>query len=483
MPGLPEVLRAAGNVFLRPVELSDLPDAQRWRRALLVGSGNERVVGAASQALRRLNPRLEIHAPGIAADRPVSTRGYDMVCLLQTGEGGEWEKIRALLGCPRAAMAYGRGGQWYRVDLPTVRLLSGRWWARATLAWMVSAGYLLALAALRLSDGLWRLAPLPPPIRDPGPAEGRRVTFIVPTHNQRQLMDFCLPPLLAEAGRRHQVLVVDDASTDGTDAHLRRHYPQVRVLRLARNVGFARAVRAGIAVCDTPFFALINTDVQVRPGLLAAILPHFDREDTFAVCARIELPGGSPMETGRVAPAFSGILEPYHVAPERSGPILYAGGASSVYHRARYLALGGFETLFQPLYWEDIELGYRAWRVGWRSLFEPAASVLHQRRAWIGRRFGDAFANETFLKNALLFIWKDLRDPELLAQHAAYICARLWRELTRGEGMTLRAVLRALPSLPAALARRWRERRRGDLSDRDILALADPLAAPREDAR
>jgi GT2 family glycosyltransferase len=341
---------------------------------------------------------------------------------------------------------------------------------------MLSALYLRVVVALRITDALWRLAPLPDPVADPGPPGGTRVTFIVPTHNQRELMDLCLPPLLEEAGPVHKVLVVDDASTDGTAEHVRRRYPRVRVVRLTRNRGFARAARAGIAACDTPLFALINSDVQVRPGFLAAILPHFERDDVFAVCARIELPGGSQMETGNVAPSFSGILEPYHLPPGKPGPILFAGGASSVFHRARYDALGGFETIFQPLYWEDIDLGYRAWRAGWRSLFEPAASVWHQRRAWIGPRFGDALANETFLKNSLVFVWKNLRDRAMLTQHWVYVCARLYQEILRGEGTMCRALLRALPALLPALVRRWRARRRGDLSDRDVLAVVGEAA-------
>ena len=476
MPILSDLLRTAGNVFLTPLDLADIPDGYSWRRALLAGSSQATVTSSALDALRQI-------APGITADvmgqpeAPRTTwqarrRRYDVACLMLTGEGVRSHKLTGVLAGARATLAYGASGRWYQLHLPLLHPLSGRWWARIALAGLLSLLYLMVLAKVRGTDLLWRLAPAPPPVPDPGPPSGRRVTFIVPTYNQRQLMDFCLPPLLAEAGRANEVMIVDDASGDGTWEYVRAQYPRVRVLRLARNQGFAGAVRAGIAASSTPLFALINTDVQINPGFLRAILPHFDRDDTFAVCSRIELPGGSQMETGNVAPAFSGILEPYHLPPDRSGPILYAGGASSVYHRARYDALGGFETVFRPLYWEDIELGYRAWRRGWRSVFEPSASVWHERRAWIGKWFGDAYANQAFLRNALVFVWKNVRDGGMLAQNWAYVAARLYRELPSGEGMMCRALLAALPTLPAALIKRWSARRRGDLGDRDILALA-----------
>jgi len=479
MPGLSDLLRTAGNVFLTPVGLAEVSGKGGWRRALMTGSDEATTIADARDALRRVASDLCLDVLGDSASSGrslwrIRRRQYDVSCLLLTGEGKSAFKLLGVLSGAKVALAYGKTGQWYQLHLPRFHPFGLRWWARCALAGLLSSCYLGVILKILAADWLWHLAPLPPPLSDPGPPVRRRTTFIVPTFNQRQLMDSCLPPLIAEAGSEHLVMVVDDASTDGTAEYVRDHYPRVRVLRLMRNQGFAGAVRAGVAACDTPLFALINTDVQVRAGFLRAILPHFERDDTFAVCSRIELPNGSQMETGNVTADFSGILEPYHLPPRRSGPILYAGGASSVFHRGRYEALGGFETIFRPLYWEDIELGYRAWRRGWRSLFEPAAAVWHERRAWIGKRFGDTYANETFLKNALIFMWKNVRDRGLLAQHWGYVCARLYRELPEGEGMMCRALLRALPVLPVALAKRWQERRRGDLDDRDILAMARP---------
>ena len=482
MRALAEAIRAAGNVFLTPVRFSEVPGAGAWRRALLVGSRDRTVIDRASAALREAAPQVLVEVMGqppcpFCRPRPVRRRGYDVTCLLLTGEGLRREKLVGVLSGAQTLLAFGRTGQWYRVRMPPVQPLSLRWWARLVLAGMLSGVYLRVALRIQAIDALRRLVPLPPAIADPGPPTGRQVTFIVPSYNQRHLMDFCLPPLLEEAGREHRVMVVDDASTDGTAEYVRQKYPSVWLVRLPKNRGFAGAVRAGIAASETPLFALINTDVQVRPGFLKAMVAHFDDPDTFAVCSRIELPDGSQMETGNVAPAFSGILEPYHVPPTRSGPILYAGGASSVFHRARYEALGGFSTIYRPLYWEDIELGYRAWRRGWRSIFEPGASVFHKRRAWMGPRFGDAYANETFLKNALVFVWKNVRDRGLLAQHLAYVWARLASEVLAGEERMCRAVLRSAPLCPVALIMRAREYRRGDLGDRDILRRARPPAA------
>ena len=478
---LAEAVRAAGNVLLTPTTLSQSIAPGSCRRALLVGSRREAVADAAAAELRSAAPDVSVDIAGRDVKASwlwsLRRRKYDLVCLLLTGEGLGREKALGLLAGAPTILARGANRTWYRVHVPPLRLVSLQWWARLTLSLLLATVYLRTVILLRAGDALRRLLPISPQVRNPGPPAGRRVTLIVPTFNQRHMMDFCLPPLLAEAGAEHSVMVVDDASADDTADYVRRHYPQVRLIRLPRNQGFGGAVLSGIAASNTPLFALINTDVEVRPGYLAAILPHFDDPDTFAVCSCIDLPNGSQMETGNVAPAWSGVLEPYHLSPTRTGPILYAGGASSVYDRAKYEALGRFEKIYRPLYFEDIDLGYRAWRHGWRSLFEPQASVFHQRRAWIGTRFGDTYANETFLRNGLFFVWKNVRDRGLLAQHGAYVCARLFKEVLGGEGTMARAVLRALPSCPLVLLKRWQQYRRGDLTDREIMAMARPPSA------
>lgn len=478
---LAEAARAAGNVLLKPTTLDRTTGLEFSERALVVGARDAAAIRAAVNQLSRRAPSLQIEIAGqdvcIRGLRGLRSRQYDLLCMLLTGEGHIREKVLGLLSGAPMALAYGANGRWYEVRRPPVHLRSGKWWARATLTVLLCVLSFRISITLAIVDGLRRLLPsgVPPDPADLGGS--RRVTFIVPTYNQRDMMDFCLPPLLAEADGKHHIIVVDDASSDDTAEYVRRQYPDVLLIRLPRNRGFAGAVRAGIAASDTPLFSLINTDVKVRPGFLEALTPHFDRPDTFAVCSRIELPGGSQMETGNVAAAWSGLLEPYHVPPSGPGPILYAGGASSIYDRGKYEALGGFEPLYRPLYFEDIELGYRAWRRGWRSLFEPRASVWHERRAWIGKRFGDAYANETFLRNSLLFVWKNVRDRGLLVQHLGYMWARLGSEILRGEGTMARALLRAVPLIYWVLLKRWSTHRRGDLSDEQIMALARPPAA------
>ena len=81
-------------------------------------------------------------------------------------------------------------------------------------------------------------------------------------------------------------------------------------------------------------------------------------------------------------------------------PIFYAGGGASAYDRAKFLALGGFdEAVFSPVYIEDVDLGYRAWKRGWPSLFEPRSIVHHKHRSTTRRLWSETTIHSFFEKN------------------------------------------------------------------------------------
>ena len=195
---LSEAARAAGNVLLTPVTPPQLGSMHSWRRARLVGSRNQAFIAQATRELKQIAPSIVVDAPGACPGRH-----HDVVCLLLTGEGLSAEKVAALLSRSPTIIARGGEGRWYRVNLPPVQPASIRWWLRLALACLLSLLYQSTTATVIATDLLRKLAPVSRLRLHPGVPAGRTVKFIVPTYNQRQLMDFCLPPLLAEAKARN----------------------------------------------------------------------------------------------------------------------------------------------------------------------------------------------------------------------------------------------------------------------------------------
>ncbi len=316
----------------------------------------------------------------------------------------------------------------------------------------------------------------------------RSASIIISSWNGRHLLEQCLPRVLRAVARDdgdHEVIVVDDASTDDTVEYVRSEYPDVRLIALERNLRFGGANNAAAREARSDILVFLNNDMQVADDFLGSMLQHFDAPDVFAVTARIEMPpkwvaGGFIEETGFVRGQFvDGFFVLKHKKPTtgEAVPIFYAGGGSSAFRRDRFLGLGAFDRLFRPFYFEDLDLSYRAQKAGWRILFEPRSTMVHaHRQTNTSENFPDGYVDLMFGKNSLLFTWKVLTDRDLLAQHFR----ALWRQLMRpaANPTIARFFLRAAAQLPQLLASRQRSRRGMTLSDAEVLAR---IAAPAEE--
>ena len=315
-----------------------------------------------------------------------------------------------------------------------------------------------------------------------------RASLIVSTWNGRHLLETCLPRVLRAVerdGGDHEVIVVDDASSDDTVEFVRRQFPHVRLLALTRNLRFAGANNAAARIARGDVLIFLNNDVLVEPGFLKPLLRHFQDPAVFAVTAQIAMAprrvgGHLVRETGLVRASFEdGLFLLRHDEPSGEGPVpvVYAGGGSSAWRRDLFLRLGAFDRLFRPFYFEDIDLSYRAQKAGWAVLFEPASRVVHQHRQTNSpRNFPGAYVDRMFGKNSLLFTWKAITDPDLVNRHFL----SLWRKLMRPRQHPQLGAwfLRAAWQLPELLAKRQRARRPLARTDREVLRLAAGLPAP-----
>jgi GT2 family glycosyltransferase len=257
----------------------------------------------------------------------------------------------------------------------------------------------------------------------------RPVSIILPSLGLTDLLARNLPPLLAELDRRSvgdQVLVVDDTGCDQLSAWLAEHFPSVEVVVRESNGGFARALRAGVEQARHDLFFSMNTDVHVRSGFLDPLVAGMDDEEVVAVVPRVLLDGEEERIeslTGfgiRDARAYCRIigLDPEDTRiPTQSAPVAFAVGGTCLLRTERFRERGGFDPLFEPFYFEDIDHGWCAWRDGGKVLFEPSSVVEHHHRGTIGTLLPSPVFRAAQEKNAILFFWKHVEDPALLREH------------------------------------------------------------------
>ncbi|MBG99706.1 MAG: glycosyl transferase [Solibacterales bacterium] len=266
------------------------------------------------------------------------------------------------------------------------------------------------------------------------------VSVVIPTWNGYDHLVRNLPSVLEALSEdsNHEIIVVDNASTDGTHEMLNRLFPEVHVLRLESNLGFGGGSNAGFRAAQHNIVVLLNNDMSVKKDFLAPLLDGFRDPRVFAVSSQIFFsdPSKRREETGLTQGRWcNGRLSVGHVADDEICdlfPTFYAGGGSSAYDRQKFLTLGGFDPLWEPFYLEDTDISYNAWKHGWMVLYQPRSIVYHDHRGTIGRDFSSELIRRTLEKNHLLFAWKNLHDWQLLSEHFGWLYAGLWIRLLGG---------------------------------------------------
>ena len=309
-----------------------------------------------------------------------------------------------------------------------------------------------------------------------------KASIVVLSWNKKELLTECLDAVLravALEGGDHEIILVDNGSTDGTQDHMRLHYPEVRLIELDRNYRFCRANNIAVKCARNEVVVLLNNDVIVEPDFLAPLLEGFKHPNVFAVTSQIFNYDQSKTreETGKTfGTLVFGCLHVGHAAPseldERRGyvPVFYAGGGSSAYHRGKFIELGGFNEIFYPGYVEDADLSYRAWKVGYCVLFCSASKVVHRHRSTNATQLGSRTIDYLIARNLFLLFWLDVTSPRLFFNHLVKLPFRILLDLSRGEFAILRALLGAFVKLPRIVWNRVKAGSQANFSDEETLA-------------
>ena len=212
------------------------------------------------------------------------------------------------------------------------------------------------------------------------------ISILIPSYNGRALLEANLPFLVSECGRypgETEIIVVEDGGDDGTPEFLAAAYPNISLVKKSGNEGFARSVNLGMMHCRHPLVFLVNNDVELVPGALALLAACFDREEVFAVQAKmITVPEDEDLDYLSVTFTKFGFFVYRREKSEKplESPVeadFFSGGAAML-SRKKFLELGLFDERFSPVYFEDLDLSLRAKWNNWKILYHPAAKVYHR---------------------------------------------------------------------------------------------------------
>lgn len=302
-------------------------------------------------------------------------------------------------------------------------------------------------------------------MKNPSQEPCSSVSVVIVNWNGERFLERCLTALLAQTVKPHEIILLDNASTDGS-IEIARRYPEIRLIALEQNTGFAHGNNLAIdaASIESEWLALINPDAFATPRWLETLLVAAESNPDFAVF-------GSKLINAADSTLLDGAGDAYHVsgivwrmahgaAVSTMGDceceIFSPCAAAALYRRSALLEVGGFDEDFF-CYAEDVDLGFRLRLAGYRCLYVPVSVAHHVGSGTTGGQHS-VFAVYHGHRN---LVWMFVKDMPgflfwlLLPLHVVLnLMSPVWFALHGQGGVVLKAKWDALLGLP----KMWRKR-------------------------
>jgi GT2 family glycosyltransferase len=211
-----------------------------------------------------------------------------------------------------------------------------------------------------------------------------KTSVIVLSWNGMEYLEDCLDAVLTQDHPDFEVIVVDNGSTDGSADFVAEHYPQVRLIRNERNLGFAAGNNVGLRAATGDVLVLLNQDTVVQAGWLAALTDTLQSDPEIGIAGSKALyPNGSIQHAGGyVSIRGEGIHHGYRREAngqfDRMREVDFVTAAALAITRQAFEAIGELDEGFTPAYYEDVDWCYRAREAGCRVVYVPQAVLIHK---------------------------------------------------------------------------------------------------------
>lgn len=302
-----------------------------------------------------------------------------------------------------------------------------------------------------------------------------KISIIIPNFNGRTLLENNLPKIISAAESfekaNWEIIIVDDASTDGSARFLKKNYPRIKLIVHKTTQYFAKSCNDGVKSAKGEIVVLLNNDVIPEKSFLKPLIKNFSDRMVFSVgCKEKGFANGKNIFSGRSGGDFKkGFLVHWRAEDQDQKETLWSASGSAAYRRDLWLKLGGLDSLFRPAYGEDLDLSYRALKSGFKVLFEPESQVFHQHETTNLKVFGKEKIKIYSFKNQFLFVWKNITDFSLLFSHFLWLFYHFFITTYKTKGAFLLGFFLALKQLPEALSARKKAKSYFVLNDREIL--------------
>ena len=310
-----------------------------------------------------------------------------------------------------------------------------------------------------------------------------KISFIIPNYNGEELLQNNLPKVLSavrDSDDTIEIILADDASTDTSVAVMKAFIASIQekhvTARLVENRdpkqrGFSKNVNRGVKVATGDILFLLNSDVVPHKGFLPLLLRHFSDDKVFAVgCMDESIEDGKTILRGRGIGRWERGFLLHSAGSLDKTNTLWVSGGSGAFRKSIWDRLGGLNELYNPFYWEDIDLSYRAQKAGYKIIFEEESIVVHEHsKGTIKTQYKSFHVQKTVYRNQFTFVWSNITDKNLLVNHLVWLPYHLLNALRSGDKALLAGFFEAMLRLPKILVYKQKMKKLFRVSDRSIL--------------
>lgn len=305
------------------------------------------------------------------------------------------------------------------------------------------------------------------------------ISVVIPNYNGQNILSKNLPKVIEEFVKYNdgkvEIIVVDDASVDGSLLVLsdfEKKYNNLKIIQNKKNLGFSSTVDNGVKEANGEILILLNTDVYPESGFLKPLLANFEDKQVFAVgCMEKSIEDGKTVLRGRGLGSWNRGFLIHRRGEVDKKDTLWVSGGSGAFRKDIWEKLGGLNVLYNPFYWEDIDLSYRAQKSGYKVVFEPKSIVYHEHEKGAIKSSYSPFKIKTIAyRNQFIFVWTNMTDAKLIFLHFIFLPYHFVKALVRLDVAFFIGFFSALIKLPKVIKFSFKAKKQFVRSDKEVVS-------------
>ncbi len=308
------------------------------------------------------------------------------------------------------------------------------------------------------------------------------ISVIIPNYNGEKILRKNLPRVLEalvdyEKGYI-ELIILDDNSSDNSLEILNRFADdnknskiKIKIITAKVNKGFSSNVDRGAIEANGIILILLNTDVIPSKNFLEPLLKHFSNDLVFAVgCMDESVEDEKIVLRGRGIGRWERGFLKHDAGSLDKTDTLWVSGGSGAFRKSVWDKLGGLDILFDPFYWEDIDLSYRAKKSGWETIFEKESVVRHEHeKGAIKSKYKPNRVRRIVYRNQFIFTWKN-SDSRTLVSHICWLPYHFFNAVFKRDLSFIKGFFAAIMLVPRVARSRRKARMLFTKTDKEVTA-------------